>query len=231
MKARFHRAPDPPVGPAVGRSRTAARALIALLAAWTLAGCSSVRTYKGFPLGGEGVYLGGVPALRQDARYACGATCLAAVAVYWGVSLDACRDKCSRLPQESSGAELQALAGDLGLQAFAFHGSEADLRANLQRGRPLIVMLPKPIDPLLPPGGPLGNVLRAAGAKLPHPPHWVIVLGYTAAGDIILHDPDSGPLQMGKKAFSRDWAKMGHECVLVVARSGLAPGNASATTR
>lgn len=198
---------------------------------WALAGCSSVQVFRGFPLGGEGVYLGGVPALRQDARYACGAACLAAVAVYWGVSLDACRDKCSKLPQESNGAELQALAGDLGLQAFAFRGSETDLRTNLQKGRPLIVMLPKPIDPLLPPGGPLGSVLRAAGANLPHPPHWVIALGFTATGDIILHDPDSGPLQMGRGLFFRDWAKMGHECVLVVARSGLTPGNTPATTR
>ncbi|MBI2517471.1 MAG: hypothetical protein HYV95_11240 [Opitutae bacterium] len=217
MKACSHPEPGRPAGLRV----LPALAAGLLGAQLVLSGCSSVRVYRGFPLGGNGIYLGGVPALRQDARYACGPACLAAVAAYWGVGLDAFRAQCPGFPREASGTELQSLAGKLGLQAFVFHGSEADLRANLQKGRPLIVMLPKPMDPLLPPGGPIGSVLRAAGEQLPHPSHWVVVLGLTGDGDAILHDPDSGPLQMRKEHFLRDWAKKSHECVLVVPHSSV----------
>lgn len=190
----------------------------ALLCALLLGGCSSVTDFRGLPLAEHMVYVSGVPPLRQDSHYACGASCLAAVAAYWGVELSVFRAKFPEMPRELNAAEMQSLAGAFGMQAFAYRGSEADLRENLKKNRPLIVMIPKPMAPAGLPGGVIGAGLRAVGEHLPHPAHWVIVLGLTDGGDLILHDPGGGPLLMKRNKFLHDWAAMDNAALLVAAR-------------
>jgi predicted double-glycine peptidase len=183
-----------------------------------LTGCVSVSSFEGLPLSGDDIYLAGIPPVRQDERYACGEACLAAVAAYWEVPLAAFREKFSSLPREASGPGLQAQAEALGLQAVVYRGSVDDLRDNLQKGRPLIVMIPKPVSPAMPPGGLLGRLARSISEHAPHPPHWVIVLGVRRDGAVILHDPASGPLTIQQPKFVADWAAEGNACVLVTAR-------------
>ncbi len=183
-----------------------------------LTGCVSVGSFKGLPLSGDDIYLSGVPPVRQDKRYACGEACLAAVAAYWDVPLATFREKFPTLPREASGPELRAQAEALGLQGVVYRGSLDDLRDNLQKGRPLIVMIPKPMSPDLPPGGLLGRLARSISERAPHPPHWVIVLGLRRDGAVIVHDPASGTLLFKPPKFVADWATEGNACVLVTAR-------------
>lgn len=118
-----------------------------LLPSFWLGGCASVTTFRGIALDDESVYLSGLPPIKQDEHYACGAACVAAVAAYWNVSPAEFRAKHPQLPTDATGRDLQVLAEGLGLQAFAYRGSMDDLAENLRKGRPLIVMIPQPLPP------------------------------------------------------------------------------------
>jgi predicted double-glycine peptidase len=184
-----------------------------------LAGCSSVSTFRGIPLSeAGGVYVGGVPVVRQDDRYACGPASLAAVAAYWGVDFARFRAADALIARgEASGAQLQTCAEALGLRAFVFRGSAEDAEKNLRRGRPLIVMIPRPADPHSP-GGLIGEVAHAISEHLPRSAHWVVLTGFADNGDAVIQDPASGPLRIRRAKFLADWASLDNACVLVVAR-------------
>lgn len=188
---------------------------LALLGAWTLCGCSSVTGFRGIPLTGDSLYVSGVPPLRQDAQYACGPVCVAAVGMHWGVPLIEFKTRCSAAPQDATGQELRALAEAIGLQAFVYQGSPDDLRDNLRRGRPMIVMITKPPDPVLRRTGVLGALALAISERVPHPPHWVVVIGLLGDHAVIVHDPAAGPIQIKAAAFNKWWAEQGNLCVLI----------------
>ena len=191
------------------------RWIFGLLLAASLSGCASVAPFKGFAIEGDSVYVAGLPPIRQDRHYACGAACVAAVAGYWNVSLTEFRAKRPQMPGDATGLDLQQLAADLGLQAFAYRGSMEDLRENLQKGRPLIVMIPQPV---LPTGGLTGVPLINAWNRWGHKPaHWVVVLGLTRDKSVILHDPESGPMEVKPEAFQAWWAQKDHLTVLIAA--------------
>jgi predicted double-glycine peptidase len=184
-----------------------------------LGGCTTVSAFRGFSLVEGGTFINGVPPVMQDATYSCGHTCLAAVAAYWGVGLERFRSMLpGRLPVETSGAQLQAEAETLGLQAFVYRGSVADLERNLSAGRPLIVMIPLPVDPRGFPGGLVGTVANFVSSALPRPAHWVVLLGVGPRGDLICHDPRSGTLLLERAGFLSGWARLDNTCVLVAAR-------------
>jgi predicted double-glycine peptidase len=191
------------------------RLSVAALGALVLGGCTSVANFRGIPFEGEGLYVGGVPPLRQDDRYACGPACLAAVAIHWGVPLADFKAKCPAVPEDTTGQQLQKLAESLGLQAFVFEGSMADLEDNLRQGRPMIVMLTKPPDPAIRRMGLLGGLGLALSEHVAHPAHWVVVIGLTGDHAVIVHDPASGLLQIKVAAFQRWWAQQRNLCVLV----------------
>ena len=180
-------------------------------------GCASVAGFNGLALDDDdGVYVS-VPAVRQSQHHACGAASLAAVAAHWGVSLAEFKSRHPHLPDDTTGKDLQLLAEDLGLRAFVYQGSFDDLRDNLGKGRPLIVMLPKP---LLPSGGLIAAMLLNAWNQVGfRPPHWVIVTGFLGEREVIVHDPASGPLLIKQENFRKWWAEMDNLCVLVAAPS------------
>ena len=113
---------------------------------------------------------------------------------------------------------MRTLAESLGMQAFVFQGSMDDLRDNLRQGRPLIVMISKPPDPALRQVGFLGDFALAISEHVSHPPHWVVVAGLSGNGDVIIHDPAAGPLQVESPVFQRWWRQQGNLCVLVAAK-------------
>lgn len=214
--------------PSRGHRRPAGFRLTAVLAALThlrigagvlvlllLGGCASVSTFRGIPLGGDSLYVSGVPPLRQDAQYACGPASVAPVGVHWGVSIEEFKTRCPAARQDATGPDLRAIAESLGLQAFVFQGKLDDLRDNLRRGRPMIVMITKPPDPALRGVGLLGGLALAISERVAHPPHWVVVVGLLGDREIIVHDPASGPLQIKLAVFHEWWAKQGNLCVLI----------------
>ena len=125
------------------------RLQVAMLGVMVLCDCTSVTNFRGIPMRGDSLYVSGLPPLRQNEQYTCGSACVAAVAAHWGVTLDEFKAKRPAAPKDTTGQDLQVRAESLGLQAFVFQGSLADLQDNLRQGRPLIVMITKPPDPAL----------------------------------------------------------------------------------
>ncbi len=191
------------------------RLSVAALGAFLLGGCTSVNEFRGIPLGGDGVYISGIPPLRQNERYTCGPACVAAVAAHWGVPLDEFLAKSRAVPLDTTGEELQSLAVSLGLQAFVFQGSMADLQENLRQGRPMIVMLTKPPDPALRRMGLLGGLALALSEHVAHPPHWVVVVGLSGNRSVIAHDPAAGMIEIKVETFQKWWAQQKNLCVLI----------------
>lgn len=189
--------------------------ILAALVMLALGGCTSVSSFQGIPLSGESLYVSGLPPLRQNAQYACGPVCVAAVAAHWGTPLDEFKARCPSAPQDTTGQELQTLAESLGLRAFVFQGSLDEVRANLRQGRPLIVMITKPPDQALRRMGLLGGIALALSEKMSRPSHWVVVIGFTAEQEVIVHDPAAGLLRIKPAAFEQWWAEQKNLCVLV----------------
>ena len=172
--------------------------------------------FKGIALDDESVYVSGLPPIRQNEHYACGAACVAAVAAYWNVAPAEFRAKHPQLPADATGRDLQLLAEGLGLQAFAYRGSMDDLEENLRKGRPMIVMISQP---LLSNGELTASLLLNAWNRWgPKPAHWVVVVGLAKDKAVFIHDPYSGPLVVQLEAFQAWWAKKDQLTVLIAAR-------------
>ncbi len=197
------------------------RAIIRLtlaLAALLLCGCTTVSSFRGLSLTDESLYVSGLPPFRQNHDYACGPACVAAVAAYWGVGLPEFKAKCPTAPQDTTGPQLRSIAETLGLRALVFQGSWSDLQDNLRQGRPVIVMIPKPPDPALRQVGLIGALALSVSEHVPHPSHWVVVIGITGHQQVIVHDPAAGPLQLKAETFRGWWGQMNNLCVLIVPR-------------
>jgi predicted double-glycine peptidase len=190
--------------------------LIVALAALGLSGCTSVQSFRGLSLSGESLYVSGLPPLRQNQTYACGPACVAAVAAHWGVGLAEFKAKCPAAPQDTTGPDLRAIAESLGLRGLVYRGSLADLQDNLRQGRPVIVMIPQPPNPALRQAGFIGALALSVSEHVPHPSHWVVVIGFTGDHQVIVHDPAAGPLQLKADVFAQWWRRMNNLCVLIV---------------
>jgi predicted double-glycine peptidase len=165
------------------------------------------------PLNEDAVYVNGVTPIRQDHDFTCGPTCLAMVATHWGISPAQFKTRAGAAPRDFTARDLQGLAGGLGLQAFVYQGSMADLRENLGKGRPVIAMISMP----LPPQGDLvaAEVLALWNEVGPRPAHWVVVVGTIGEKWVILDDPESGPLAVRADRFEKWWAQRDSVAVLV----------------
>lgn len=190
--------------------------LAAICAALGLSGCTSVKSFRGLSLTGDSLYVSGLPPLRQNQDYACGPTCVAAVAAHWGVGLAEFKAKCPVAAPDTTGPDLRAIAESLGLRGLVYRGSLADLQDNLRQGRPVIVMIPQPPNPALRQAGLIGALALSVSEHVPHPSHWVVVIGITADQQVIVHDPAAGPLQLEAAVFEKWWQRMNNLCVLVV---------------
>lgn len=186
-----------------------------LLMAMFLGGCATVSSFKGIALDDDTLFVSGLPPIRQDKNYACGAACLASVSAFWGIPLAEFKARIPTLTRETTGQDMQVLGKKLGLQAFAYRGSLEDIKDNLRRGRPLMVMIPQP---LIPDRGLISMALINAWDNWgPKSNHWVVVVGLTTDSNVIIHDPASGPMTVKLDAFQRWWAKKGNLTVLLAA--------------
>jgi len=150
-----------------------------LLAGICLPGCADATRYVGVEVNEEAFIIEGVPSIRQSPQLSCGPACVASVASYWmrQVPPNLCEAREPFRKSDTSGADLCAAANAVGLDAFAFCGTLDDLEANVQKGRPVIVMafcgaigdtaVPLPFYP----------ALKRLVLDLWPPKHWTVVIG------------------------------------------------------
>jgi ABC-type bacteriocin/lantibiotic exporter with double-glycine peptidase domain len=180
-------------------------------------GCANAAPYRGFEL--ESAKDTGcivVPCVKQSKKWQCGYACMASVSIYYEVQPE--RTLREDVAKEFSGKplcarELCAMAESFGFQAFGYQGDLPDLKNNIGKRRPVIVLLATP------PRTGHYPTFEWVGDMLPGGPHWVVVTGFLPNGSLIICDPAKGYLQMSEAAFSEAWAPKSRTCVLVAVKS------------
>jgi ABC-type bacteriocin/lantibiotic exporter with double-glycine peptidase domain len=194
---------------------------IVALAACVLGGCvSSSEQFKGVTLkqvSENALLITAVPPLLQDKAVSCGPTCVSAVAVYWDInpSRIATNNLYSYYHEDFTVEDLERLAVGFGLTAFKYQGTLEDLETNLKKGRPVIVMIPKP-HVSTPLQLNLSNVpiSEAMANANPSASHWIIVIGMLG-GKLIVQDPATGRRFIPKGEFDREWSKRARTSLLL----------------
>jgi ABC-type bacteriocin/lantibiotic exporter with double-glycine peptidase domain len=181
-------------------------------------GCSTPKQFKGVAIGDSINLVSAVPPLLQTKKISCGPTCLAAVAAYWGKDFSPLLQ--NPLSDDFNADELSQMGGAIGLRVFEYKGSMPDLETNLAKGRPLIVLIPKPRYEDSPftltiQGVPLSEILMMVEPKRSH---WIIVVGYTEFR-IIVQDPAWGRIALPRGKFEQWWASKKNTCLLAVPSS------------
>lgn len=128
----------------------------------------------------------------------CGAAAMAMVLTYWGRKTSV-GEVVQALgppgPRGYTGFQLLSLARREGFAAFIYRGSMLDLYLNLRKTRPLIIIKSKP------------------GYN-----HFVVVIGATRRGDLILADPETGPVVTRADVLGDQWRRSDYFTLLVAPR-------------
>jgi hypothetical protein len=135
----------------------------------------------------------------------CGGAAAAMVLRYWGDSDVSAEEFAPLVDRAAAGIPTAALAAAIearGWMALTLRGTKADARAQLGRGRPLVVLL------------------READGRS----HYVVVTGWSQDA-VVVQDPARGPLQtLPETAFLEAWQRTGGWTLLVL------PGHAASAT-
>jgi len=158
-------------------------------------------------LSSSGVMLD-VPFVAQP-KDGCGAASIAMVMQYWEPDVrhgrapraDAATIQRALYSKQARGifaSAMQRYFQDAGYRTFAIHGSWADLKANLEKGRPLIAGL------------------APQGAR--DPLHYVVVAGIDWENDrVFVNDPAQRKLvKIGRAEFEKQWAATENWTLLAV---------------
>jgi ABC-type bacteriocin/lantibiotic exporter with double-glycine peptidase domain len=173
--------------------RSGARAVLALLLASFLGhGCgrATLEAVRADVAAGRGHLIATVPFVAQDA-YQCGPAALAMVLRYWGAAADA--DEIGRalyLPSARGvlNVELEFQARRRGFRTEAFDGTLERVKAELRRGRPLIVF----------------QDLGRAGVSVPH---FAVLLGFDDQAEVVVLHSGTTPYHLlSYGEFLRTWA-------------------------
>ena len=97
--------------------------------------------------------------------------------------------------QGYTGFQLLSLAQREGFAAFIYRGSMLDIYLNLRKTRPLIIIKSKP------------------GYN-----HFVVVIGATRQGDLILADPEAGPVVTRADVLGEQWRRSNYFTLLIARR-------------
>ncbi len=173
--------------------RSGARAALAFLLAGLLGhGCgrTTLEAVQADVAAGHGHLIAGVPFVAQDA-YQCGPAALAMVLRYWGAAADA--DEIGRalyLPSARGvlNVELEFQARRRGFRTEAFTGTLERAKAELRRGRPLIVF-------------------QDLGRGPVSVPHFAVLLGFDDRAEVVVLHSGTTPYHLLSYAeFLRTWA-------------------------
>jgi ABC-type bacteriocin/lantibiotic exporter with double-glycine peptidase domain len=146
----------------------------------------------------------GVPFVEQRSDRDCGAAAMAMVLRYWGVQTGADSVMIAGRSSDERGlkaSELRELLRARGLDAFLVKGEPADLRAEVERRRPLIVGLARR----------MGRETIA---------HYEVVIGFHPERRRILTlDPAAGWRESSFDDFAAEWAGARQLALVVFRRS------------
>ncbi|HEX2971097.1 MAG TPA: hypothetical protein VHP11_02120, partial [Tepidisphaeraceae bacterium] len=127
-----------------------------------------------------------------------------------------------------SADDLLKIASLLGLKAFGYQGDLDDLRSNVTKGRPVLVLLDHPPRLGQYPGLEWYGDLAAMPFSIPH---WMVMVGFEGNGNLVLHDPRNGVVSMSQREFLELWKKRSRVAVLVVPQTALPQGAKSAAAK
>ena len=139
----------------------------------------------------------GVPFVRQDSGF-CGPASLASVMTYYGVPTDQKMVGRAVYSEKLQGAlitDLERYAREAGFETASGRGTAERLKAELDRGRPVIVL----VD---------------LGFWVVSRPHYLVVFGYDGEG-FTAHDGYTAANRYPYARFDEIWEKMGHAYLLV----------------
>lgn len=189
---------------------------VGLLLTVAMLGCANAQPFKGVNWTRETSvpFVEVTPVAQLDVRD-CGYASMATVASYHGVPLEKLREETivrNFANRTLSAVDLVKMAHALGLIAFGYEGSVEDLKRNLTKGRPVVVLLSN-----RPRIGKFPSVAwsQDTAHSFVGGPHWVVVLSATPEGQFVLHDPAQGCLVMDGKSFLKSWREKAMVCVLV----------------
>jgi predicted double-glycine peptidase len=149
--------------------------------------------------------LEGVPVVRQEGHFDCGPAALSSLLAYWGIreTPDSIRRATKTPPNQTMRAgDLRDYVQRRGLDAFVFRGSFADLEAEIEGRRPVLVGTLKPY---------VGDRWLA---------HYEVVTGVGPTA-IITMDPAAGYREYSRAGFLREWERTNR--VMLVAAKAAAP--------
>lgn len=178
-------------------------------------GCGNARHFEGMRLHDEaaGRFVM-VPPIAQDRTMLCGASACAAVLAYHAVPVSQVMAQIdeSEADRAWSASEIVAVARDVGLEAYFYKGSLEDALSNVKQGRPVIVLLRGP-----PRTGryPSLEWFRETVHMLVAEAHWVVLVGWSGAEDVVLLDPAHGYLVMRRCELQEEWQRAHNACVLI----------------
>ncbi|MCP4379779.1 MAG: hypothetical protein GY794_26885 [bacterium] len=182
-----------------------------------LGGCANARHFTGTDLAcyGDTILISGISPVAQSQECQCGYAALASVALYYQISPEQLTgDSFKKAFGERglSAKDLKAFAQALGLIGFGYKGDIENLKGNLRKKRPVLVLLGE--SPRIA-NWPSYAWAEETAARPVGGPHWVVVVGInTRTGEIIIQDPLRGRLVMSSDAFLKSWEKK--SCVAVV---------------
>jgi len=139
---------------------------------------------------GNWLMVRGVPRVMQQSSDDCGAAALTSVLRFWGraatpASIEA---QIGRDNRQLRAGDMVEYARREGLRSYVFFGTVADIRYELERGRPVLVGLGKQLD--------------SKHAVL----HYEVVIGYEPSQErMLLLDPDRGFQVDSVDGFSKEW--------------------------
>ncbi len=176
-----------------------------ILVLLALASCQHLRTGTTLAAGdlSDSAVVLPVSIVSQDELFECGLASVSALTLFHGVVIPTeGRTRLTEIAEREegiSGAELRDTLEALGLEVFLFEGRLDDSVAgafhHLDRGRPLLVMIP---------GG---------GRSL----HYCLLTGYDPANEtVILLDPSRGNLVLPQKLFDDLWEDAGRFTLLAI---------------
>ena len=143
----------------------------------------------------------GVPFIRQDSQF-CGPASLASVMTFYGVPEDQKTIGAAVYSEKLQGAlitDLEKYARQKGFETTSGRGTAEELKAEIDRKRPVIVL----VD---------------LGFWVVSKPHYLVVIGYDDEG-FTAHDGYTPRNRYPFARFSGIWGKMGNAYLLVYKRS------------
>ena len=143
---------------------------------------------------GDWVMVPNFPLVRQLDSDDCGGAALASVLRFWGYSAtpESVEAAIGRKDRHLAAGDMAKHAQKLGLRAYVFFGTVADVTHELEHGRPVIVGLGKKIV--------TGKALA----------HYEVVVGYEPKRQLLmLLDPGRGWQVDTLKGFAEEWARSG----------------------